>query len=284
MGETLAVETQGLTKHYSGVVALDNVNLRVREGEFLSIMGPSGSGKSTLLNLIGALDRPTKGEILVRGRRLSELTNPDIFRNREVGFIFQFHNLIPTLTAQENVEIPAYELDISVSERQTRAHESLSAVGLGGRTRHRPSQLSGGERQRVAIARALINDPRIILADEPTGELDSATGEEIISLMKRIARERKKTTLMVTHNPEIARKTDRIVYLRDGRIEREETVGSELLEDLSAFGNSSLGRRIAEGRAAEDLELVRLGIFEGGRLGRRGVVLRELISELQSTH
>lgn len=282
MEQVPVVETRGLTKHYNGVVALDDVSLTVKEGEFLSIMGPSGSGKSTFLNLIGALDRPTKGDVIVRGKALSDIGDLDSFRNREIGFIFQFHNLIPTLTAQENVEVPMHEVDTSVSERKRRVHESLSSVGIEARAKHRPSQLSGGERQRVAIARALVNDPQIILADEPTGELDSATGKEIISLMRRIGRERKKTILMVTHNLEIAKKTDRIVYLRDGRIEREKIVRSELLEDLLAFADSSLGQTIAEGKTVGDPELTKLGIFQDGRLGMRGVVLKELISELES--
>ena len=275
------LEVRNLTKCYGSLTAVDNVNLTVGEGEFVAIMGPSGSGKSTLLNLIGSLDRPTAGEILLRGNPVDQIKNLDEYRNREIGFIFQSHNLIPTLTALENVDIPLHELKIDRTERNSKALQALESVGLGSRAGHRPSQLSGGERQRVAIARALVNDPKVILADEPTGELDSATGEGIVSLLKRIGRQGGKTIVMVTHNLEIAKKADRIVHLRDGRIEREESVKSELLEDLMAFASSSLGRRLAGGEPVRDPELERLGIFEDGRLGERGNTLRALISELR---
>jgi len=282
MSTKLVLEIRGLTKRYGAVLALDRVDLKVKEGEFVSIMGPSGSGKTTLLNLIGALDRPTEGDILVEGRQLSRMEDLDSFRNREVGFIFQFCNLIPTLTASENVQIPMYETRIPSGERRRRAQEALTSVGLGNRLDHKPAQLSGGERQRVAIARALVNDPAIILADEPTGELDTATGGEIVRLMRKIGRERNKTIVMVTHNPEVANKTDRIVRLRDGKIEREETVRGELLEDLVNFQSSALARRMIAGETIEDPDLEKLGVIENGELGRYGRPLRELLVALKA--
>jgi len=216
------LETRNLTKIYNGVHALSNVNLRVKQGEFISIMGPSGSGKTTLLNLIGALDEPTKGEVMIRGKSVKNIRDLEAFRNREVGFIFQFQNLLPVLNARENVEIPLHETDISKEERRIRSLELLKAVKLERRADHRPTQLSGGEVQRVAIARALVNNPSIVLADEPTGELDSATGQEVVDLMKEINRKRKKTFIIVTHDIEVAKQTDRIIHLRDGKITHEE--------------------------------------------------------------
>ena len=274
------LETRNLTKRYNGVLALNNVNLKVSEGEFLSIMGPSGSGKTTLLNLMGALDYPTEGEVIVRGTSVKEVKDLDAFRNREIGFIFQFQNLIPTLTAAENVEVPMHELHISKAKRRERAEDMLVSVGLENRGTHRPNQLSGGERQRVAIARALINDPAIVLADEPTGELDSKTGQEIVGLLRRINQERKKTFIIVTHDPRVAKKTEKIVSLIDGTIEREETVRSELLEDLVEFKNSSLGRMILEKISVKEKNLERLRIFGKEGLGKNGEVLRELFIEL----
>ena len=217
----VVLETRNLTKLYGQLHALKGVNLRVRRGEFLSVMGPSGSGKTTLLNLMGALDRPTDGEVIVQGKALGELMDIDAFRNRKIGFVFQFQNLIPTLTAIENVEVPMQESRISRGERRERAERALRSVGLGDRLDHKPNQLSGGERQRVAIARALANDPAFILADEPTGELDTETGRMIVELMKRINREQGKTFIIVTHNLEVAKRTDRVIHLRDGEIERE---------------------------------------------------------------
>ena len=274
------LETRNLTKRYNGVLALNNVNLKVSEGEFLSIMGPSGSGKTTLLNLMGALDYPTEGEVIVRGTSVKEVKDLDAFRNREIGFIFQFQNLIPTLTAAENVEVPMHELHISKAKRRERAEDMLVSVGLENRGTHRPNQLSGGERQRVAIARALINDPAIVLADEPTGELDSKTGQEIVGLLRRINQEIKKTFIIVTHDLSVAKKTEKIVSLIDGTIEREETVRSELLEDLVEFKNSSLGRMILEKISVKEKNLERLRIFGKEGLGKNGEVLRELFIEL----
>jgi len=226
----MLLETKNLKKVYRldsiEVHALNGVNLSVRKGEFVSIMGPSGSGKSTMLNLLGALDVPTEGEVIIEGKNIfKEKINLDEFRNKRIGFIFQLHNLIPTLTAQENVEIPA--LHSRREEKKKRAEELLALVGLGDRVHHMPTQLSGGQRQCVAIARALMNDPTLILADEPTGELDSKSGAEIMELLHTLNRNFGKTFIMVTHNPENATKTDRIVYLRDGRIDREEVLGGK---------------------------------------------------------
>lgn len=201
-------------------LALENVNLEVEEREFLSIMGPSGCGKSTLLNLIGLLDKPTKGEVLIDGHKVGEL--PDAaqahFRNANIGFVFQSFHLIPTLNVADNVELPLlYRGGISDSERRKRVAEVLDRVGLSHRMRHMPGQLSGGQCQRVAIARAIVGDPRIILADEPTGNLDSKMGAEVMDLLHTLNRQDGRTVVMVTHNEEQARQTDRIVRFFDGR-------------------------------------------------------------------
>lgn len=201
-------------------LALENVNLEVEEREFLSIMGPSGCGKSTLLNLIGLLDKPTKGEVFIDGRKVGEL--PDAaqahFRNANIGFVFQSFHLIPTLNVADNVELPLlYRSGVSDSERRKRVAEVLDRVGLSHRMRHMPGQLSGGQCQRVAIARAIVGDPRIILADEPTGNLDSKMGAEVMGLLHTLNRQDGRTVVMVTHNEEQARQTDRIVRFFDGR-------------------------------------------------------------------
>ena len=197
--------------------ALEDVSLRLEPGEFAALTGPSGSGKSTLLNLIGALDRPDAGAIAVDGRRLdgSEATE---YRAATVGFIFQFHNLIPVLTAAENVQVPMMGRGLARAERERRAAELLAEVGLAKRAQAYPPTLSGGERQRVAIARALANDPRLLLADEPTGALDSETGAQIVSLLQRLRARRGMTILLVTNDRSIAERADRLLELRDGRI------------------------------------------------------------------
>ena len=197
--------------------ALEDVSLRLEPGEFAALTGPSGSGKSTLLNLIGALDRPDAGAIAVDGRRLdgSEATE---YRAATVGFIFQFHNLIPVLTAAENVQVPMMGRGLARAERERRAAELLAGVGLAKRAQAYPPTLSGGERQRVAIARALANDPRLLLADEPTGALDSETGAQIVSLLQRLRARRGMTILLVTNDRSIAERADRLLELRDGRI------------------------------------------------------------------
>ncbi|MGC9468906.1 MAG: ABC transporter ATP-binding protein [Anaerolineae bacterium] len=203
------------------VRALDGVTTTVDVGEFLAIMGPSGSGKSTLLYLVGGLDRPTSGRIWVNGHELSSLNEDGltIYRQREVGFIFQSFHLIPTMTALQNVMFPMVFAQVPSVERRKRAAELLSLVGLTQRLDHRPTELSGGQQQRVAIARALANDPKIILADEPTGNLDSRMGEEIMALLVRLNRDEGRTILIVSHDPSVTDYTTRALYLRDGQLE-----------------------------------------------------------------
>jgi len=200
------------------IVALRDVSLRVEPGEFVALTGSSGSGKSTLLNLLGALDRPDSGTVAVGGRRVDELDDPSEYRAAEVGFVFQFHNLIATLTALENVQIPMLGRGLRRSDRARRAEELLQQVGLGHRLRSHPPTLSGGERQRVALARALANGPRLLLADEPTGALDSAAGAEILALLQRLRAEHAMTVLLVTNDPGVAARADRELQIRDGRI------------------------------------------------------------------
>ena len=206
------------------VEALKDINMRVERGEFISIMGPSGSGKSTLLHLIGALDRPTTGIIHIDGLDITKVPERKLakFRRENIGFIFQFFYLVPTLNALENVMLPL--LPIKPRWLKDKALELLNEVGLGDRINHKPSELSGGEQQRVAIARALINDPKIIIADEPTGNLDSKTGMKVVELLKDVSKRKNKTLIMATHNMEIAKKADRIIYLRDGEIIGEEKI------------------------------------------------------------
>ncbi|MBM3188026.1 MAG: ABC transporter ATP-binding protein [Chloroflexi bacterium] len=213
------ITLRAVTKVYRSreVVALRDVGLEVDRGEFVAVVGPSGSGKSTLLHIIGALDRPTSGEVHVDGSSLAALRQPDRFRLRTVGFVFQMHHLIPVLTALENVELPMVPLGMSRQARRRRVLALLERVGLSHRAGHLPSELSGGESQRVAVARALANDPPIILADEPTGELDSQTGEGIVSLLGELNVEGR-TLIIVTHNPQVAACARRTVMLRDGRI------------------------------------------------------------------
>ena len=252
-GDNSIVETRNLVKVYGDgaeVRALDGVDACVTRGEFISVMGPSGSGKSTLLNMIGALDRPTSGTVLVNGQDLASVRNLDSFRARTVGFVFQMHNLIPTLSALENVEVPMMGQPVGRSKRRRRARELLDMVGLGDRARHLPNQLSGGERQRVAIARSLANQPAIILADEPTGNLDSQSGTEVIRLVHELNHKLGTTIIVVTHDAAVARQTDRILIMQDGRIVHEHTVGSPFEEDLAAFRRSGLGRAILNGDEA----------------------------------
>jgi ABC-type lipoprotein export system ATPase subunit len=244
------VETRDLVKVYGDgaqVRALDEVNIGITKGEFVSVMGPSGSGKSTLLNMIGALDRPTGGEVLVNEENLAKVRDLDTFRARTVGFIFQLHNLIPTLTARENVEAPMIGQPVGRRKRRQRAEELLDLVGLADRMDHLPNQLSGGQRQRVAVARALANGPALVLADEPTGDLDSESGAEVIGLMHHLNRELGTTFIAVTHDPAVARQTDRILIMRDGRIVHEHMVGTSFEEDLAAFRRSGLGRAVRAG-------------------------------------
>jgi putative ABC transport system ATP-binding protein len=204
------------------VPALRGINLTIHPGEFVAIMGPSGSGKSTLMHLLGCLDLPSDGVVQLDGKDITELDEDTLaqIRGKKVGFVFQTFNLIPTLTAQENVELPLFFQGVPREKRRARAAELLRKVGLDGRLHHKPAQLSGGERQRVAIARALANDPEIILADEPTGNLDSESGEAILELLAQLHREGK-TIILVTHNPEAAAYAQRIVRIRDGRLVEE---------------------------------------------------------------
>jgi ABC-type lipoprotein export system ATPase subunit len=257
MNDNIVVETRNLTKVFGdggAVRALDGVNLIVRPGELLSVMGPSGSGKSTLLHLIGALDRPTEGQILIRGQDLDTVKDLDRFRNEEVGFVFQLHNLIPTLNAVENVEIPLYEQPLSEKKRRQKAAGLLELVGLGDRMDHLPSQLSGGQRQKVAIARALVNDPAIVLADEPTGNLDSQSGQDVMALLRELNERQDTTIIVVTHDPAVARSTKRIITLHDGRVARDVPLESPYLEDLRDLKDSPLGKSLLEGEIPYELE------------------------------
>ena len=207
---------QGATE----VMAVRAVDLAIGEGEFVALVGPSGSGKTTLLQLLGGLDRATEGEVLFEGNDLARLGDGALgsLRLHTFGFVFQQFNLIPTLTAAQNVEVALAPAGLRGSQRRERTRTLLDAVGLAGRAAHLPSQLSGGEQQRIAIARALANEPRVVLADEPTGNLDTTTGEEIIDLLTSLSSERRQTIVLVTHNPEIARRAQRVVQLQDGRV------------------------------------------------------------------
>jgi putative ABC transport system ATP-binding protein len=200
-------------------VALSNINLQVREGEFISIMGPSGCGKSTLLNIIGLLDEPTRGGVQLNGTKINGYRDKQLakMRNEKLGFIFQTFHLIPDLSVVDNVEIPLLYRKLSGSERRKMALQALERVGLISRVHHFPSQLSGGQQQRVAIARAVVGKPKILLADEPTGNLDSQMGDEIMSILVELNKNEKTTVVMVTHDPRLAEKTERIVRLFDGR-------------------------------------------------------------------
>jgi len=219
----------GLSRHYrsgtSVIAALDRVDLKVMRGEFVALMGASGSGKSTLLNLVGALDRPSRGEICVDGLSVGEATEAELVRLRRerIGFVFQSFNLIPTLTSMENVETPMMLVEIAPRERRARAFKLLEAVGLADRAAHKPDQLSGGEKQRVAIARALANRPVLLLADEPTGNLDIKTSAAILDLLCSCVRQQGLTLLLVTHDPQIAARADRIIHLCDGRVSHLQT-------------------------------------------------------------
>jgi putative ABC transport system ATP-binding protein len=215
------VELDRVARAFDGgrIVALAEVSLSVEPGEFVALTGASGSGKSTLLNLAGALDRPDSGAVTVGGERVDQLRDASEYRAAVVGFVFQFHNLIATLTALENVQVPMFGRGVHRSERRARAAALLEDVGLGERLDGHPPTLSGGERQRVALARALMNGPRLLLADEPTGALDSTTGVEIMALLLRLRAERGMTVLLVTNDDAVAAAADRVVRLKDGRIE-----------------------------------------------------------------
>src|SRR5690554_5600450 len=231
------IEIQNITRHYkmgqTVVKALDGVTFDVMENEYIAIMGPSGSGKSTLMNMIGCLDTPTSGEYILNNNKVSEMDDAELaeVRNREIGFVFQTFNLLPRTSCLANVELPLIYAGIKAQERKERATEVLTKVGLGSRLDHKPNELSGGQRQRVAIARALVNKPSILLADEPTGNLDSKTGEEIMLLFEELHRQGN-TIIVVTHENEIAEHARRIVRLRDGVIETDDVVEKPVLADV----------------------------------------------------
>ena len=220
MNEDNIIEIHHLKKNYDKghIKALNGIDLEIKKGEFISIMGPSGSGKSTLLNMIGALDHAEEGTIKVAGIDLMKTRDLSEFRSQEIGFVFQMHNLIPNLSVLENVEIPMYEGKLGSKKMRKRAMELLKAVELEDKAESNPTKLSGGERQRVAIARALVNHPSIILADEPTGALDSKTGDVILRLLKNLHTKEHVTLVMVTHEPYVAKMADRILNVLDGKI------------------------------------------------------------------
>lgn len=228
------IEITDLTRHYKMgqtiVKALNGVSLNVKENEYIAIMGPSGSGKSTMMNMIGCLDTPTSGEYILNGQKVSELNDAELAqaRNREIGFVFQTFNLLPRTDCLNNVELPLIYSGMKSSERKKRAIATLEKVGLGDRLDHKPNELSGGQRQRVAIARALVNDPSILLADEPTGNLDTKTGDEIMMLFEELYRAGN-TIILVTHENDIANHARRIVRLRDGLIESDQKVENPVL-------------------------------------------------------
>jgi putative ABC transport system ATP-binding protein len=223
-GPRSLIQIDDVHKYYdlgeTKVHALRGVNVRIERGEFVAIMGASGSGKSTFMNILGCLDKPTSGRYLLEGIPVSELSKRELaaIRNRKIGFVFQGFNLLSRTTAQENVELPTLYAQVSKEEGQKRAREALELVGLGDRREHYPSQLSGGQQQRVAIARALVNRPAILLADEPTGNLDSKNSEIVLTMLRQSNKELGQTVLMITHNPEAAEYGDRIIHMRDGEI------------------------------------------------------------------
>jgi putative ABC transport system ATP-binding protein len=238
------LQTIDLVKKYgsgdTAVTALDRINVTINPGEFVSIMGPSGCGKSTLLHLMGGLDRATSGKVLIDGNDLTTLNDNKLteLRRRKIGFVFQFFNLIPVLGATENAALPLTLDGAKPAEAKARAVDWLNKVGLGNRLNSRPDQLSGGQQQRVAVARALVADPQLILADEPTGNLDSRSGEEIAALLRQVADDWRRTVVMVTHDPRIAAYADRIIFLKDGSIVDE--------TNLSPVVESAETRRVRE--------------------------------------
>jgi putative ABC transport system ATP-binding protein len=231
------IETQDLWKTYvmgsEEIHALRGVSIQIDRGEYVAIMGPSGSGKSTLMNLIGCLDTPTKGSYLLNGKQVSQMNDDELarIRNEEIGFVFQTFNLLPRATALHNVELPLIYGGVASADRQKRALEALEKVELTDRKLHRPNELSGGQRQRVAIARALVNNPSIVLADEPTGNLDSKTGDEIMSLFGRL-HSSGNTIVLVTHEPDIAAHAHRSIHIRDGNVEKDVRTGSKRFEEV----------------------------------------------------
>jgi len=228
MDNNTIIHFENLIKIYkvgeTEVKALRGISNSIHNGEFVAIMGPSGSGKSTLMNIIGCLDRPTKGRYILEGEEVSTLNKNELarIRNKKIGFVFQTFNLLPRTTALENTELPLLYSNVASKRAKDLALKALASVGLKGRELHYTNQLSGGEQQRVAIARALINDPPVVLADEPTGNLDSKTGQEIMEIFKKLNQEKRMTIILVTHDPEVAEFANRRIYLRDGQIVKEE--------------------------------------------------------------
>ncbi|HEU4605540.1 MAG TPA: ABC transporter ATP-binding protein [Nitrososphaera sp.] len=226
-GDSIVLQVENIVKVFESaagrVAALRGVNLSIKKGEFVAIVGPSGSGKSTLLNMIGALDRPTSGKVFINGVDVFSLSDSELatLRNHLIGFIFQSYNLINRTTVLKNVQLPAILSGMEGTKKQQRAMKILDVLGISEKARFKPSSLSGGQQQRVAIARALMNDPAMILADEPTGNLDTKTGHEVFDLLKMLSNKFRRTVVMVTHNPELAEATDRAIFIRDGMVEKE---------------------------------------------------------------
>ena len=263
------IELKNISRHFEGgdtvVKALDDVTLRIDEGEFVAVMGQSGSGKSTLMNVLGCLDRPTSGDYHIRGVSAAELPSDDLaaLRRKTFGFIFQRYNLLATSTAAENVEVPAVYAGIPAAQRRTRAQELLTRLGLGERGGHRPNQLSGGQQQRVAIARALMNNPAVILADEPTGALDSRSGEEVMALLKKLHEEEGRTVILITHDEKVAAHAARIIRFQDGRmVDDKITRETKTVKSAAspADGHSSFGAEFSEA-VKTALRALRVNLF-----------------------
>jgi putative ABC transport system ATP-binding protein len=241
------IQVDNLSKIYgkgnTAVIALDHLNLRLDAGEFVAVMGPSGCGKSTLLHLVGGLDRPSEGSVAIDGASLADLNDTQLaeLRRRKIGFVFQFFNLIPVLNATENASLPLLLDNIAPAKAAAKAAEWLEKVGLGDRKTHRPDQLSGGQQQRVAIARALVAEPAIILADEPTGNLDSRATDEIAALLRQVSDAWGRSVILVTHDPRLAAYADRIVFLKDGKI-----VDETRLSNNGAEGEKQVRTKVAE--------------------------------------
>ncbi len=241
------IQTENLTKVYgtgeTTVTALDHVNLQVKKGEFVAVMGPSGCGKSTLLHLIGGLDRPSEGSVSIEGTPIANMKDDDLtkLRRRKMGFVFQFFNLIPVLNAVENAALPVTLEGVKPAEARKRAAKWLTRFGLGDRLNNRPDQLSGGQQQRVAVARALVAEPALILADEPTGNLDTRSGDEIAGLLRQVTKEYGRTVIMVTHDPRIAAYADRIVFLKDGKVVDETNLEPESASERIAVKMKEFG-------------------------------------------
>ena len=235
MERTNVIDMQGIVKRYyegepNELEILHGIDLKVFQGEFVSIVGESGSGKSTLMNMIGALDRPTEGQYFLGGRDISKLQDEELsdIRNQEIGFVFQNFCLIPRMSALRNVEIPLMYANMPPKQRRERAMELLALVGMEERADHKPNELSGGQKQRVAIARAMANDPHILLADEPTGALDSKTGHLVMDIFHRLHEEQDKTIVLITHSQELAHETERMITISDGRIIADKELGGEM--------------------------------------------------------